>query len=166
MLVSIITQVSYQIEHPPQWKIHDVFHASLLTCYQETDQHGPNVIDPPPDIIEGEPEWQVEQILKARHFGRKKKLQYFVRWKGYSPSHDSWVDHSEIHAPDLINDFYATYPTAVRVTAINDQPPDDEPSHLPSPHKSSPCPSPFMDQFQQPSSPPLVWHRAQSSPIS
>ena len=28
--------------------------------YKETDQHGPNFIEPPPDILEGEPEWEVE----------------------------------------------------------------------------------------------------------
>jgi len=32
--------------------------------YKETDQHSPNFLEPPPDILEGEPEWEVEQILK------------------------------------------------------------------------------------------------------
>ena len=41
----------------------NVFHASLLTPYRETDQHGPNFLEPLPDIIEGEPEWEVERIL-------------------------------------------------------------------------------------------------------
>jgi hypothetical protein len=118
---------------------------SLLTHYQETEQHRPNFIKPPPDIIKGEPEWEVEQILKAWHFGRKKKLQYFVQWKGYSPSHDSWVDHSEMHAPDLINDFYATYPTTVRATAIKNHSSDNSPSHPPSPLTVTPYHSPPMD---------------------
>jgi hypothetical protein len=29
------------------------------------EQHGLNFIEPPPDIIEGKPEWEVEQILKS-----------------------------------------------------------------------------------------------------
>jgi hypothetical protein len=68
-VVAIIFPVAYQIELPPHWKIHNVFHASLLTHYQETEQHGPNFIELPPDIIEGKPEWEVKQILKSRLFG-------------------------------------------------------------------------------------------------
>jgi len=63
-VVSQVSKVAYKIKLPPNWKIHDVFHASLLTPYKETDQHGPNFLEPPPDILEGELEWEVEQILK------------------------------------------------------------------------------------------------------
>jgi hypothetical protein len=42
------------------------------------EQHGPNFIELPPDIIKGEPEWEVEQILKLWLFGCNKKLQYFI----------------------------------------------------------------------------------------
>src|SRR5712671_5492080 len=85
--------------------IHDVFHASLLTPYKETDEHGTNFLEPPPKLIEGEEEWEVEQILGKRHLGRGKKLQYLVRWKDYSPAHDQWVDKSDITAKELIEIF-------------------------------------------------------------
>jgi hypothetical protein len=64
-VVAIISPIAYKIELPSHWKIHDIFHASLLTHYQETEQHGLNFIEPPPDIIEGKPEWEVKQILKS-----------------------------------------------------------------------------------------------------
>jgi len=89
MVAAKISNVAYKLSLPPTWKIHDVFHASLLMPYKETDQHGPNFIEPPPDIIEGKEEWEVEQIIKERTYGRWKKKQYLVRWKGYSPAHDS-----------------------------------------------------------------------------
>jgi len=57
--------------------------------YKETNQHGPNFLEPPPDILEGKLEWEVEQILKERQFSQWKKKQYLVCWKGYSPAHDS-----------------------------------------------------------------------------
>jgi len=64
-----LSHVVYQLCIPQQWKIYDVFHASLLTPYKEMEEHRPNYHEPPPDIIEGEPEWEVEQIVGARHFG-------------------------------------------------------------------------------------------------
>ena len=61
-----ISDIVYQLELPPQWKIHNMFHTSLLTRYRETEMHGENYPEPPPDIIEGEPEYEVEEILGSR----------------------------------------------------------------------------------------------------
>jgi hypothetical protein len=77
-----------------------VFHASLLTPYNETQAHGPNFLEPPLNLIEGELEWEVEQILGNRTY--RKKKQYLIRWKGYALAHDSWQDESDIHTPELI----------------------------------------------------------------
>ena len=101
-VVSQISHVTYRLRLPPTWNIHDIFHASLLTPYKKTEQHGPNFLEPPPEIIEGELEWEVERILQKRTFGRWKKKQYLVQWKGYSPAHDLWVSKDNIHAPELI----------------------------------------------------------------
>jgi transposase InsO family protein len=85
----VISEVVYRVQIPKTWRIHDVFHASLLLPYYKTEIHRPNYLEPPPDVIEGEPEWEVEQILGTRLFGRAQKRQYRVCWKGYSPAHDS-----------------------------------------------------------------------------
>ena len=90
-------------------KIHPVFHVDLLTQYRETEAHRSNYEQPPPDIIEGEQEWEVEKIINSRHVGHHKKLQFLVRWKGFPPSEDSWVPESDLSAPDLIEEFYATH---------------------------------------------------------
>jgi len=76
--------------------------------YKETDQQGPNFIKPPPDILEGKPEWEVKKILKEKSFGHWKKKQYLMRWKGYSPAHDSWTNAEDLHAPELLSDFQKT----------------------------------------------------------
>ena len=93
-------------------KIHPVFHVDLLTRYRETDAHRPNYKKPPPEIIEGELEWEVEKIINSQLHGCYNKLQFLVRWKGFPPSEDSWVPESDLSALDLLEDFYATHPRA------------------------------------------------------
>jgi hypothetical protein len=101
-VVTKVSNVMYRLKLPDNWKIHNIFHASLLTPYNETLAHGLNFLEPPPDLIEGKLEWEVEQILGDRTYQQKK--QYLIRWKGYALAHDSWEDESGIHAPDLIAD--------------------------------------------------------------
>ena len=39
-ITRVISRTSYQLKLPPQWKIHNVFHATLLTPYRETALNG------------------------------------------------------------------------------------------------------------------------------
>ena len=86
-------------------KIHNVFHVDLLTQYRETNAHGPNYERPAPDVIEGEPEWEVESILGSRLYGRRRELQFLIKWKGFPSSENSWEAAPDVHAPLLIADF-------------------------------------------------------------
>jgi hypothetical protein len=51
-------------------RIHNVFHIDLLTPYKETEQYGPAFIPPPPDLIDGHEEQEIEAILDVRRRGR------------------------------------------------------------------------------------------------
>ena len=59
----VLGPVTYQLELPKQWKIHDVFHTCLLSPYKETNAHGLNETRPPPDLIDGLEEYEVEALL-------------------------------------------------------------------------------------------------------
>ena len=59
----VISPLAYRLRLLPMWKIHDVFHASLLLTYRETAEHGPNYVNPPPEEIDGEEEYEVTEIL-------------------------------------------------------------------------------------------------------
>jgi Chromo (CHRromatin Organisation MOdifier) domain len=67
-----------------------------------------------PELIDDQLEYEVEQVLGSRRIGCHKKLQYLLRWKGYSPTHDSWEAAADANCPDLIREFYAANPAAVR----------------------------------------------------
>ena len=64
-IVKVIRLVTYRLKLLPTWKIHPVFHATLLRQYKETDVYGAN-FPRPPDIIKGEEVYEVERILKHR----------------------------------------------------------------------------------------------------
>src|SRR5579863_4469980 len=105
-ITRVISPVAYQLQLPHQWNIHPVFHASLLTPYVETDSHGPNYSRPPPDLISGEAEYEVEQIRSHRRHGRRKQLQYLLKWKGYPESDNTWEPADQVHAPDLVKAYH------------------------------------------------------------
>ena len=110
----VISRTSYQLKLPPQWKIHNVFHATLLTPYKETALNGSRNQEPTPELIDGQPEWEVEQILRVRRY--RCQVQYLIRWKGFLEAHDSWEPAANIHADELIQEFYKRYPKAIRNT--------------------------------------------------
>jgi Chromo (CHRromatin Organisation MOdifier) domain len=128
--------VVFQLALPPQWHIHNVFHASLLTPYKETEEYGENFAQPPLELIEGQEEYEVEQVMNSRWLGRARKLQYLLRWKGYSRAHDSWQDATEVHAPKLIKEYYARKKSAIRTISIKG---DDQPTKSTSPSFSINC---------------------------
>ena len=101
----VLSPINYQLELPPQWKIHDVFHVDLLTPYHETEVHGANFTQPPPDLIDGEEEYEVEEILDSRRYGRGRKVQYLVKWKGYPSSDNQWVNWDDMHAEEVLTEF-------------------------------------------------------------
>ena len=110
-ITRVISRTSYQLKLPPQWKIHNVFHATLLTCYKETTLNGSSYQEPAPELIKGQLEWEVECILRVRK--RCNQLQYLVRWKDLSNAHDSWEPAAHLHADQLLQDFYKNHPTAI-----------------------------------------------------
>ena len=109
----VLSPITYQLELPPQWKIHYIFHVDLLTPYHKTKFHRPNFTKPPPDLINGEEEYEIEEILQSRKYGRGRKVQYLVKWKGYPDSENQWVDWNDLHANEALADFKRRNPNAV-----------------------------------------------------
>ena len=64
----------YKLRLPKAWRIHDVFHASLLTPQVTTPEYG--IPDKPPllELVDGESEFEVENILQHKFVGRKKEF--------------------------------------------------------------------------------------------
>ena len=86
-----------------------MFHANLITPYKETAIHGPNYSWPPPDLVDGEEEFEVEQILDMKQMGRGHKTHYLVKWKGYPTSDNSWEPEKNLNADELIAEFKQSF---------------------------------------------------------
>ena len=78
----VISPIAYHLQLLPMWKIRDVFNTSLLLTYRETVKHRPNFINPPPEKIDSEEEYEIAEILS--HQGSPCCHSYLVSWKGYS----------------------------------------------------------------------------------
>ena len=104
--MKVISPIIFKVELPQAWSIHNVFHASLLTPYCETTVHGANYPEPPLELIEGEEEYIVDQILNSRQHGKGKQLQFLIHWEGYSATHDSWEPVTEVHVPVKVEEYY------------------------------------------------------------
>jgi hypothetical protein len=111
-IIQVMSAVNYRLELPTQWNIHPVFHIDLLTPYWETIMHGPNFTRPTPELIDGEEEYSVEKILDSRHFGRRRCLQYLVKWEGYPDADNMWVDKDDVFADDKVREFKDSNPDA------------------------------------------------------
>jgi Integrase zinc binding domain/Chromo (CHRromatin Organisation MOdifier) domain len=77
----VLGPVTYQLKLPESWRIHNVFHATLLRPYIKNKVYGNNYPRPLLELLEGEEVYEVETILKHQRRGRG--YQYYVKWKGY-----------------------------------------------------------------------------------
>jgi Chromo (CHRromatin Organisation MOdifier) domain len=109
IITKLISPVASQLSLPVSWNIHPVFHNSLLTPFVETLAHGPNFMRPPPDLIDGEAEYEVEAIRSHRHFGKNKRLQYLLKWKGYPEADNTWESEDQLNTPDLLKQYNKRY---------------------------------------------------------
>ena len=77
-IVNVLGLLTYQLKLPEMWRIHDVFHTSLLWQYRENNVYGTNYDRPPAKLNnEGQEVYNIETILK--HQRRGQGYQYYVK---------------------------------------------------------------------------------------
>ena len=93
---------AFRLKLPPQWKkMHDVFHVSLLEPYHVSTIPGRKQSPPPSELIDGEEEFEVEEVAKSRYNKRSKRVEYLTMWKGYTPADATWEPGSQfIHTDE------------------------------------------------------------------
>jgi len=106
--------MAYHLKLPHQMKqLHPVFNVVKLTSALDDPITGQKTEDHPlPIVIDGEVEWEVEEILNSRWHQRR--FQYLIKWKRYSHEHNSWESASEVSTPELTVEFHCKHPRALR----------------------------------------------------
>ena len=69
--------------------------------------------DPLLTLSMGKKNMKLKKSSNHKRFGRGRKVQYLVKWKGYPESENQWVDWDNLHADEVIADFKKKNPEAV-----------------------------------------------------
>jgi len=92
----IVSPLAVRLTLPRKWKIHNVFHVSLLEPYR-TSKHrarpDPSKVLREADDIEQSEEYDVEEVMSSVERGRSnnKQILYLVQWLDY-PERKDWTE--------------------------------------------------------------------------
>jgi hypothetical protein len=103
-VIEKLSDRAYRLQLPDNLKIHNVFYVGLLSRVKE-DKARPIVRNPGPLEVEGEEEYEVEEIVDSeRH---PNGWYYRVKWKGYGPESNTWEPKANLeHAEDILKKYY------------------------------------------------------------
>ena len=102
-VIEEISPVVFKLRLPEAWRIHNVFHTSLLMPQVTMSEYGIPPEPPLPELVDGESEFEVEAILQHKFVGRKKEIWYLVQWRGYSRAESTWEPEEHLrNAPEVL----------------------------------------------------------------
>jgi hypothetical protein len=122
----IINDNAYELELPPQLRIHPVQNISKLRAYVRSPVRfagRPQPVDrPAPDMEDataGE-QWHVERLLAKRGTGAR--CEYLVKWLGYPNEDCSWEPRRNLNCPDLLAEFEARQHAPMEIAFVASSP--------------------------------------------
>jgi hypothetical protein len=95
---------AYRLKLPVNLKIHNVFYVGLLSKVKE-DEARPILKEPGPLEVEGEEEYEVEEIADSERWPNG--WYYRVKWKGYGPESNTWEPKANLeNAGDILKKYH------------------------------------------------------------
>jgi len=118
----IVSLLAVRLTLPRKWKIHNVFHLSLLEPYRTSEHRAP--LDPSKvlrevDDIEQSEEYDVEEVMSSveRGWGNNKTILYLVKWLDCPERKDRTeepCDNFSVGGLEKLREFHRRNPDAPR----------------------------------------------------
>jgi len=105
-VVRTIGMHGYELDIPATIQKHRTFPVSLLHAAADDPLPGQVVPPPLPVIVEGEEEWEVEEILDSRR--TRGWLQYLVKWRGFTDP--TWEPEENLTGVEVVDIYHGHYP--------------------------------------------------------
>ena len=116
-IVKVVSPNAVKLKLPASFKIHDVINVSQVRPYKPP-VIGQCVTPSEAVEVEGAPEYEVEEVIDSRL--KRGKLEYLVKWSGYTDDHNTWEPESNLdNSKETINDFHKSNPSAPRKLRAN-----------------------------------------------
>jgi hypothetical protein len=107
-VIEPVGQLAYKLELPKTWKLHPVLSVAHL------EPHTPDTFSrtnptPTPDVVVGhdgqpEEEWEIEDVIRDRYNKRRKRKEYYVKWKDFGPEHNTWEpEENLLNSPEILD---------------------------------------------------------------
>ena len=120
----IVSPLAMKLTLPRKWKIHNVFHVSLLEPYRTSEHRAPpdpSKILREADDIEQSEEYDVDEVLGSTKKGRR--VLYLVKWRDY-PEQKDWTeepyDNFSVGGLEKLREFHQKEPDAPRDYRLTD----------------------------------------------
>ena len=109
-IIKVVLPNAVKLKLPISFKIHDVINMSQVRPYKPP-VIGQCVTLPEAVEVEDIPKYEVEEVLNSRL--KKGKLEYLVKWSGYTNDHNTWEPESNLtNSKEVINNFHKSTPSA------------------------------------------------------
>ena len=109
VITAVPGPVNVVLDLPEQLRTMRVVHVSRLKPFHETMRFGDRGAQPSFELIDGEPEWEIDVLLaRKKVYGR---YYYLVHWKGYDHCEDAWIREEFLgNARELVRDYDRRHP--------------------------------------------------------
>ena len=106
-VTEIIGEQAYRLALPKEWRIHPVFHVSLLRDWKAAEVQEDQLVSKEDALEVEEPYWEIEKVLRWQKVKRNKKIikECLVLWKGFPVEEATWITPEQLIRPELLQQF-------------------------------------------------------------